>query len=56
MAADFATLAGLGYQEILLWGSEYWLRRERQGDDRWLRAAAALTGGTCRAAERPAGG
>jgi len=49
---DFATLRRLGYLEILLWGSEYWLQRERQGDARWLKAVAAMLGSTCRAAPR----
>jgi hypothetical protein len=47
IAADFAILRSLGYRQILLWGSEYWLRRDRQGDDRWLETAAALAGGAC---------
>ncbi len=49
MAADFATLRGLGYRQILLWGSEYWLHRDQQGDGSWLRAVAGLVGSACRA-------
>jgi hypothetical protein len=42
IGAEFATLRRLGYRTILLWGSEYWLRRDGQGDDRWLRAVSGL--------------
>jgi hypothetical protein len=56
ITADFATLRRLGYREILLWGSEYWLRRARQGDERWLQAVAANLGSGCRAAGHLAGG
>jgi hypothetical protein len=49
MAADFATLRRLGYRDIMLWGSEYWLRRDRQGDDSWLQAVAAVLSSACRA-------
>lgn len=31
-------LAGTGVETILLWGSEYWLWREEQGDPRWIEA------------------
>ncbi len=48
MAGDFATLRGLGYRHILLWGSEYWLHRDQQGDGSWLRAVAGVVGSTCR--------
>jgi len=44
ITADFATLRRLGYRQILLWGSEYWLRRARQGDERWLHAVEATLG------------
>ncbi len=56
IAADFATLRRLGYSEILLWGSEYWLRRARQGDERWLQAVEAILGSECRTGEHGAGG
>lgn len=31
-------LAGIGVEAILLWGSEYWLWREEEGDRRWIEA------------------
>ena len=49
MAGDFATLRGLGYRQVLLWGGEYWLRRDQQGDGSWLRAVEAVVDGACRA-------
>ena len=55
ITADFATLRRLGYREILLWGSEYWLRRARQGDERWLHVVAATLSSGWRAANHPAG-
>ena len=55
MASDFATLRRLGYRQILLWGSEYWLRRDQQGDQRWLQAVAAMLRSGCQAANQPAG-
>ncbi len=33
-------LAGVGVETVLLWGSEYWLRRQDQGDPRWVEAVA----------------
>jgi hypothetical protein len=56
IAADFATLRRLGYRHILLWGSEYWLRRSGQGDERWLQAVSATLSGTCRTADHLTGG
>jgi hypothetical protein len=35
-----AQLAGLRIETVLLWGSEYWLWRERNGDSRWMEAVA----------------
>ena len=54
--ADVATLRRLGYREILLWGSEYWFRRSRQGDERWLQAVAAMLNGGFRAVNHVVGG
>jgi hypothetical protein len=51
IAADFATLRSLGYRQILLWGSEYWLRRAKQGDERWLKAVSATLISACRTAD-----
>ena len=31
-----AALTGIGIETILLWGSEYWLWREQEGDGRWI--------------------
>ncbi len=56
IAADFATVRRLGYREILLWGSDYWLRRSRQGDERWLQAVTAMLDSGYRAAHHLAGG
>jgi len=33
-------LAGVGVETVLLWGSEYWLRRQDEGDPRWVEAVA----------------
>jgi hypothetical protein len=35
-------LAGIGVETILLWGSEYWLRRAEDGDPRWLDAVSLV--------------
>jgi hypothetical protein len=35
-------LAGLKVEVILLWGSEYWLWREENGDARWLDAVSTV--------------
>ena len=33
-------LAGIGVETVLLWGNEYWLWRQDQGDLRWVEAVA----------------
>ena len=35
-------LAGIGVETILLWGSEYWLRRADSGDPRWIEAVSLV--------------
>jgi Cellulase (glycosyl hydrolase family 5) len=56
ITADFATLRRLGFRQILLWGSDYWLRRSKQGDERWLQAVKALLKRRCQPAHHLAGG
>jgi hypothetical protein len=56
ISADFATLRRLGFRQILLWGSDYWLRRSKQGDERWLQAVKALLKRRWQPAHHLAGG
>jgi hypothetical protein len=35
-------LTGIGVETILLWGSEYWLRRAANGDPRWMEAVSLV--------------
>jgi hypothetical protein len=35
-------LAAIGVETILLWGSEYWLRRAEDGDPRWVDAVSLV--------------
>jgi len=42
VTATFAGLKDAGYTTVLLWGSEYWLWRADQGDQRWLEEVQGL--------------
>ena len=55
ITAEFAGLRRLGYREIILWGSEYWLLRSRQGDERWLQTVAAMLRNGCQVADQLVG-
>ena len=35
-------LVGIGVETILLWGSEYWLWREDNGEPRWIEAVSVI--------------
>ena len=47
MATVFSGLRNAGYGTVLLWGSEFWLKRDAEGDPSWLSQAQA----TLRSAE-----
>lgn len=49
IAATFGALKQAGAGTVLLWGSEYWLLRSQQGDQRWLDAVAAILAQEARA-------
>jgi hypothetical protein len=36
IGAEFHDLKDAGFSTVLLWGSEYWLWRENNGDSRWM--------------------
>lgn len=42
LASSCEALRAQDFERILLWGCEYWLWREAQGDPRWAEAARAL--------------
>ena len=37
-------VARLGYDTVMLWGCEYWVYRQRQGDSRWWEAMGRMIG------------
>ncbi len=39
-----ASLMTLGVEALLLWGSEYWVWREQNGDARWIESASEVLG------------
>lgn len=45
MAANFRGLRDAGFETILLWGCEHWLKRDAGGDPSWLSQAGALARG-----------